>query len=276
MAKGAAGQVPSGGELPSGSPTAFLPTPNNVYLPDGSGQPCVPPAAAFAARWPTGVAVLPSNMAQVLVTYGEVCVTKPNPNTVAVRAEGWGYALYDWQHKRLAKLVDVFPPKASGAQIATSRLLGDPLFTKGTLTMYSSQCTISYVGCSAGSVMAVTMPATLPSLGRQSSYQVQRLLTDGSAAWAPLAVSVGRFPSGLRLLETTSFRGDYKVFSALQPTGPWHLESTGIPPGCPSRKKFCFALEGHPSISTANQLIISYHDPDSGPGGHIVVSAIPD
>jgi len=29
-------------------------------------------------------------------------------------------------------------------------------------------------------------------------------------------------------------------------------------------------------LSTASTLIVSYHDPDSGPGGHIVVSAIPD
>ena len=40
LAKGARGQVPSGGELPSGTPAIFLPTPHNVYLPDGSGKPC--------------------------------------------------------------------------------------------------------------------------------------------------------------------------------------------------------------------------------------------
>src|SRR5579862_4284954 len=55
LAKGGAGQVPSGGELPSGKPAQFLPTPKNVYLPDGSGKPCVQPAAQFAARWPSGV-----------------------------------------------------------------------------------------------------------------------------------------------------------------------------------------------------------------------------
>src|SRR5579862_9996730 len=51
LAKGGAGQVPSGGELPAGRPATFLPTPKNVYLPNGSGNLCEQPAAQFAARW---------------------------------------------------------------------------------------------------------------------------------------------------------------------------------------------------------------------------------
>src|SRR5262249_13742957 len=119
LASGARGHVPSGSELPSGSPKAFLPTPKNVYLPNGSGAACVPPAAAFAARWPTGVAMWPTNSSLVLITYGDVCITKPN-GTPTVRAEGWGYGLYNWRTKKLVKLVDVFPPQRSGAAIPTS------------------------------------------------------------------------------------------------------------------------------------------------------------
>src|SRR5262249_28417939 len=163
---------------------------------------------------------------------------------------------YNWRTKKLVKLVDVFAPQKNGAAIATSKMLGDPTFFNGQLTMYSSQCTTNYVGCSSGSVMAVTMPATVDALSHGASYTVKRRFTEGTSLWAPLAISVGRYPSGLRLLETTSIKGDYKLFSASQPTGPWHLIRAGIPPGCPSQKKFCFALEGHPDISTATSLII--------------------
>jgi hypothetical protein len=276
LAKGARGQVPSGGELPSGSPAIFLPTPHNVYLPDGSGKPCVFPDARFAARWPTGIAVVPSNKSRVLITYGEVCVTKTSSsNKVGVRAEGWGYLLYNWRAKKIEKIVDVFKPKSDGSAIPPQQIYGWPMFAAGHITMFSSQCTSSYVNCNAGRVGAVTL-SSFAALDNPSAYTLKQMVTDGTSLWTPLAISVGRYPSGLRLIETTSITGSYKLFSASQPTGPWHLLRSGTVPGCPSKKRFCFALEGHPELSTANNLIVSYHDPDSGPGGHIVVSAIPD
>ena len=274
LAKGARGQVPSGGELPSGSPAIFLPTPHNVYLPDGSGKPCEFPDARFAARWPTGMAVTPSNKSLVLVTYGEVCVTKSS-SKVGVRAEGWGYLLYNWRKKKIVKLVDVFKPKRDGSAIPPQQIYGWPMFASSKLVMFSSQCTSAYVNCTAGRVGAVTL-SSVAALNNPSAYKLQQMVTDGTSLWSPLAISVGRYPSGLRLIETTSIAGAYKVFSATQPTGPWHLDRSGTLPGCPSQKRFCFALEGHPELSTANSLVVSYHDPDSGPGGHIVVSAIPD
>jgi len=274
LAKGARGQVPTGGELPSGTPKNFLPTPN-TYLPDGSGRPCVPPRAAFAARWVTGAAVLPSNTSLVVVTYTAVCVTKSGGN-IGVRGEGWGFVLYNWRTKKLTKVVDVVKPKRNGAAMASLNTFGYPIFTNGQVTMYSSECSSLYVSCTAGAVGTVTMPGTVQAMSTPSSYKVMQSITDGSSPWTPLAISVGHYPSGYRLLETTSITGAYKVFSSLLPTGPWHLERSATLPGCPSKKRFCFALEGHPELSTASELVVSYHDPDSGPGGHIVVSAIPD
>jgi hypothetical protein len=55
------------------------------------------------------------------------------------------------------------------------------------------------------------------------------------------------------------------------------LRGSGTLPGCPTKSRFCFALEGHPELSTSTQLFVSYKHPDTGPPvGHIVVSAIPD
>ncbi len=276
LAKTARGSVPHGGELPSGQPAKFVPDPHNVYMPDGSGKACVYPDAAFAARWPTGAAVMATNTSQVLVTYGEVCVTHPSGGGVATRAEGWGYMLYNWRHKRIDRgPVDVFKPKVNGSELPSSQLYGWPMFDHGHLTMFSYRCTAYYVRCSAGQVGAVTMPGTVAALNNPSSYKLKQLATDGSSLWQPLAISVGRFPAGMRLIETTSITGAYKIFSAASAAGPWHLLRSGTLPGCPSQKSFCFALEGHPELSTSTSMLVSYHDPDSGPGGHIVVSAIP-
>src|SRR5438270_467197 len=83
------------------------------------------PAAAFSARWPNGAAIMSTNSARVLVTYSIVCVTHPKNNTVAQRAEGWGYMLYNWKtHKIDHGPIDVFKPHGNGAAIAASKNFG--------------------------------------------------------------------------------------------------------------------------------------------------------
>ena len=112
-------------------------------------------------------------------------------------------------------------------------------------------------------------------MNKTSTYQVTQLATDGTDLWLPMAVSVGRYSTGYRLLETTSIAGAYRIFSSATPSGPWHLTRSGTLPGCPTKKAFCFALEGHPELSTPDTIFVSYKNPDVGPGGHIVISAIP-
>ena len=85
------GSVPHGGDYPSGVPARFIPVPTNVYLPDGSGRECTRQSAAYPAGWPTGLAVLASNRSEVLVSYAEVCVTRPlGGGAVPARVGGLG------------------------------------------------------------------------------------------------------------------------------------------------------------------------------------------
>jgi hypothetical protein len=123
-------------------------------------------------------------------------------------------------------------------------------------------------------VGAVTLPATVSGLSRAATSPLTHLLTDGGTVWTPLAISVGKYPDGYRLLETTSIAGKYRIFFSTSPTGPWRLSRSGTLPGCPNGKKLCFALEGHPELSTPGMLYVSYKYPGMA-GGHIVVSAIP-
>lgn len=273
--KNVRGRVPRGGEYPSGVPARFVPVPNDVFLPDGSGRPCTYKTAAFPARWPTGAAVMPSNDAEVLVTYSVVCITHQSPTVDAIRAEGWGYMLYNWRTRHIDRgPVDVFRPRTGGDELGPAQIYGWPIFHEGLVTLFSSRCTKAFVVCTRGQVWKVTMPATTAALSNKNAYTRVELRTDSSGQFAPLSISVGRYSNGLRLIEMDSIAGTYKIFSSRNLGERWHLRQSGTLPGCPTRTSFCFALAGHPELSTPTQLFVSYKNPDSGPGGHMVVSAL--
>ena len=231
------GQVPHGGEYPSGTPGQFIPSPQHVYLPDGTGRACVKGIsdAAFPARWATGAAVWPTNTSDVLITYSVDCVYHP-PGAPQAQNEGWGYVLYNWRTKRFDHgPVDVFKPRTDGAAFPTSEEFGSPVFDNGQLTLFSSTCVSAFLGCSGGAVASVTMAPTTATLDNPASYQsyeLRQLSTDGSAPWAPLSISVGQYPSGLRLIEWTTILGTYAIFSTSSLMAPWHLDQAGTLPGC--------------------------------------------
>jgi hypothetical protein len=269
------GQVPGGAEVPSGSPSRFIPVPDDVYIPDGTGRPCVKGngIAAYSARWPTGVAVRPDNTSEVLITYVEVCVQEPPGGTAFVQTEGWGYLLYNWRVHRIAVgPVDVFKPTTSGASLGAADQFGWPVFANGEVTVFSSKCTIQYVSCGAGYVWS----ATTSTLSNPASFHPRPMSIDGTIAWQPLTISVGKYSNGLRLIETTSIGANYDIFAAAKLGAPWHLLTSGKLPDCvPYRGDFCHAVEGHPELSSPTDLFISYKDPNVGPSGHMVISAIP-
>ena len=278
LAKYAKGQVPRGGEIPAAKPARFVPVPTNVYMPDKSGRLCVKPTptAAFSARWPNGAAVMSTNNARVLVTYTIVCVTHPNNRGVMQRSEGWGYMLYNWKTRRIDRgPIDVFKPQRSGAKLPLPKQLGWPVFANGKLTLFSASCAQQFVACAGGKVYAATIAPTIKALDNPNSYKIRELVTDGSSPWEPLSISVGRYADGLRLVEQTTIGGAYKIFSAPDAAAPWHLVSQGNLPGCVNKTAFCFGLEGHPELSVPGAILVSYKDPNSGPSGHVVVSAVP-
>ncbi|HTD50816.1 MAG TPA: hypothetical protein VK771_09460 [Acidimicrobiia bacterium] len=277
------GQVPHGGEYPTGTPGQFLPLPQHVYLPDGTGRSCIKGIsnAAFPARWATGAAVWPTNTSDVLITYSIDCVYHP-PGLPAAQNEGWGYVLYNWRRQRFDHgPVDVFKPRTDGSAFPTSEIFGSPVFDNGQLTLFSSTCQAAFLGCSGGSVSSVTLAPTTTAMDNPASYQsyeLRQLSTDGSSPWAPLSVSVGQYPTGWRLIEWTTILGNYSIFSTSSLTAPWHLEQAGTLPNCQTHNNsaFCFALVGHPELSTPTKIFISYVDPNIAPVGHVVISAVPD
>jgi hypothetical protein len=274
----ARGQVPRGREYPSSTPTRFLPVPSGVYMADGSGRPCIKGNgdAAFPARWPNGAAVMPTNDSEVLITYSVVCVFGQSTDPQDV-TEGWGYALYNWRTSAFDRgPVDVVKPRANGAPIDDLRVWRSPIFHNGEVTLFAATCPKRFLGCIHGQVSSVTMPATTAALDNAASYPLRLLATDDSGHWEPQSISVGRYSTGLRLIEGTTIAGTYTILSASTVDGPWHLDRSGKLPGCPPRVGYCFALEGHPELSTSTDVVVSYVDPNVGPGmGHVVMSALP-
>ena len=264
------------GLTPQGGPTQFIPSPTDVYVPDGSRRLCTPASGALeAARWPTGAVLMPDGT-DILVSYVDVCVMSPADYSV----EGWGFMEYRWKVNRIhVAPVDVFPPAASGAPISPSSTFGSPVVTDGDVTFLSSTCSQVFVSCSSGNIYATTVTGNAAALQSPSSYAPRPLQADSSEGWRPVGVSVAAYAdAGVRLVEQTSIGGTFVVFSAPTVDGPWTVEVSGTLPGCStSPSGFCYSFIGHPEFSSASELVVSYFKPDAGPdpaAGHLVLASV--
>ncbi len=147
------------------------------------------------------------------------------------------------------------------------------------MTVFTSTCSSLFVVCGAGTVSATTLSDSMSSLSVPSHYVAQSAVTDGSAPWSPVNVSVAAYPSGLRLIEQTSISGTFLVYSSGAPTGPWRAVYSGTLPGCSTTPTgFCYSFNGHPEFGTGTGLVLSYFKPDS-PGrpdqGHVDLALVP-
>lgn len=163
----------------------------------------------------------------LLITYSVVCVISSSTGPQGI-PEGWGYVLYNWRNHGFDHgPIDVFQPNTNGAAISFSNVFGWPIVEGANVTRFSSSCSAQFLACGSGHVSSVTLPAATAALDNPSSYTLRDERTDGSSAWQPLSISVGRYPSGLCLIELTSIVGTYKIFSAATVAGPWHLKASG-------------------------------------------------
>ncbi len=267
---------PAGTSSSPTTPTQFIPTPTDTYMPGGSGRRCTPANGAdYTARWPTGAAVIGIHD-EVLVTYTDVCVTSPTAFTV----EGWGFMTYLWRKSQIkTQPYDVFPPSEQGTPLPPDHAFQSPVVADGQVTFFTSACTTLYIVCSGGSVSVATVSDNLLAMAIPSNYVLHPSVTDGTAQWMPVNVSVAAYPTGLRLIEQTSIGGTFIVFSASNPAGPWHAFYSGTLPGCSTTPTgFCYSFIGHPELGSDNTLLVSYFKPDS-PGdanvGHVDLALVP-
>jgi hypothetical protein len=264
------------GQLPArAAPQPFLPVPGNLTLP-ASTLPCAGPHV-YPARWVTGAAREPGSSGHVLMSYTDYCVSGGGTFT----PEAFGLLDYDPAGNTLSPPVQVFaaPP---GQQLPQPQALGSPVFRGGYLYLFG------WCGpdCDRGGVFLARTSAAAAGWDNGFTYQYW---TGGG--WSadlshaapltgyrePLAVSVGNYPGrGLVMIEQTSSGGDFSLWQAAAPTGPWRQTGTGRVPCTAGQRtqavNLCRALIGHPELSTPNELLISFFNPGDS---HVEVVAYP-
>jgi len=287
-----AGEVPQGlSELPtppaalptmpnSDGPAQFLKTPAGLVT--STGQPCDSANNAYAASWISGVTHEPGtgNPADVLITFGNYCVE----GGLSFDPEGFGIAEYNPATNTVVSQKTL----VTGAAVPPQQMLVSPVFSGPHLYLFGSQCATQdqFGDCTSGSIYLARTGDTASSWDNPASYQWRDGSTWTSAASSatsiipsarPMsAVNVSNYSpagQGIVLIEQTNAGGGFLAYEPVSSlTGTWkQVISASVP--CGSGSGLCHAIIGHPELSTAGELMISYFDPAQGPAGHLMADA---
>lgn len=258
------------------APQPFLPAPADLTRP-ATDLPCAG-SGVYQARWFTGVAREPGASGHLLISYVDSCVSGSDVFT----AEAFGLVDYDPVANVLSSPAQVFST-TPGEQLPPAWILGSPVFSGGYLYLFSSCAPDG--GCGTPGVFLTRTLATAANWQNGFSYQYWTgrgwSLSPYSAvplrAGTPLLVWAGDFSAtghGLVLIEQTSVGGNFTIWQAAAPTGPWRQITAGrVPCGAGKHGRpngFCRALIGHPELSTRSELLMSFFNPGAN---HVEVSA---
>jgi hypothetical protein len=268
--------VPAGLTLPGSTSSCAGSSPNGVY---GAQSPGIYPAS-----WFTGVTPGPAS-GQVLMAYNNYCVDgNTGDNLTLFTDEGFGLVAYDPSTNALSQPENIFTTK-DGTNLPQAEQLGSPIVSGGYLYLFDADCEVkAYATCGSGNVYLARVPLAGFTDSSQyrwwtgstwsASYADAGNLVPGVTA---LSVSVGDYSStghGLVMVDETNLAGGFQVWTASTPTGPWTLLRTGtVPSSCQGGSFACYAVNGHPELSTAGDLMISYYDPAGN--GHLHLAAVP-
>jgi hypothetical protein len=242
----------------SNPPKQFMPVPN-AYIPDGSGVLCRKYQAhqpSFSARWPVGIALMPDKK-KVLVPYAIVCILGESEYTL----QGWGFAIYNWQSQKFTTPpTDVVPAQTSGAEMSTAQMWGSPIIVGDKVTFYSWHC------CDEGSgVFTTTVDANRDALKNPANY-VPTQLTEVPTTFNLHVAKRSKNHQEFSMYVLTGIDGEYTIFRASSPGGPWSPKASGALPRCDTSQRQCHSMAIHPELSPAGRLNISYHLAPFGPG----------
>lgn len=214
----------------------------------------------------------------VLISFFDTCVLKDGTYQV----EGWGIAEYDYLTNSFTRRpIDVIKPLKSGTGIPERQWFRTPVIGGNTLTFFTSECDTVVLGtCTSGAAYRTSIPMQWAALKSPTSYGPVQIATADSTSWTPLMVSVSSHSSSFVLVELTSTMGNFAVYRAGTPIGPWTEVATGSLPGCSSTPagSYCYAIHDHPELDDSSNLFVSYYLPGAGPdpsAGHLVMASLP-
>lgn len=267
-------------------PALFLPTPQGLRTTviDDRGTvtevACESADRSYPAAWTSGVARIPGTSTLLIVVH-EVCVRTGLPTWPTERVK---LMVYDPATNRFTAVVTPFAAAPLWSGVPAEHQLGSPVFgDDGFLYLYGSD-----IGSSR--VFVARVPADRGAWGRDADYRWWN-----GADWTPVrasAVSVGAIASPwtahvadytgvgdhrLAMIVQDVFRdGGYTVYEATAPTGPWTATASGRVPDPCGPDFGCYAVTGHPELSTADSFMLSWYSPGDRAGrGHIRLGIIP-
>lgn len=275
-------------------PARFLPVPSGLKT--AAGLDCDLANNAYPASWPTGVTADPAPDPDILITFNNYCVTI---GTGGLLPEGFGLAEYDPAASTFRAVTTVVTAAGRGP-LRPQWLLGSPVFSGSHLYLFAFHCAEADLGTclpGGGSAIYLARVSANPSAWRKpGSYQ----WFAGSPTWtasaaaaasvipgaAPAGVNVSSFSAlgrGLVLIEQTSYVGQFVIYQAASPAGPWRRIMSGTVPTAIKGTTFTRAIIGHPDLSTGSELLVSFFDPSAapccnrreGPKGHVMVASFP-
>jgi hypothetical protein len=213
----------------------------------------------------------------VLISYTDYCASGGGTFT----PEAFGLLDYDPAGNVLGPPAQVFAAQP-GQQLPQPQALGSPVFRGGHLYLFG-WCG---PGCDRGGVFLARTTAAAAGWDNGFTYQYWT-----GVGWSadlshaapltgyrePLEVSVGDYPDrGLVMIEQTSAAGDFSLWQAAAPEGPWQQTGAGRVPCTAGQRTqavdLCRGLIGHPELSTPNELLISFFNPGDS---HVEVVAYP-
>ena len=270
-----------------GAPRRFLPIPAGLVLPDG--RPCgVAGSNSYPASWLSGATRGPDVQISgyngrdlVALTYSDVCVQGAWKWTT----QAWGISFYHPASNTFVAHHRVFATNSTD-DLPWQRQLGSPIFS-GDGFMYSDafHCDVSAFGtCDTGRTILARTPWRAAagwsrpllyryktSTGWTSNINAAQTIMPGGR---PLFVDVrDGYSEGVVATEQTSIGGHFRVWRADTPAGPWSVSAEQQIPECAvSAESWCYAFFGHPELSTADQMTMSYYDPDTK---HIMLTSMP-
>ncbi len=214
----------------------------------------------------------------ILVPYAILCVFNVRNFTL----EGWGFALFNYKKRKFSVApTDVIPARRNGAELPSTQMYVAPIVVGRNVTFYSWAC------CSGESgVYATTVKAKPKALKRRTSY-VPELLPDVPPTFNVHVANRSKTHSTFTMFVPSGALGEYSIFVASSPLGPWSATASGVLPHCDEGPDICNSMALHPELSPAGRLVVSYHLGNYGPGvaskhpyphdplRHVVMASIP-
>lgn len=275
-------------EMPhNNGPAMFLPQPTGLVKSDG--QPCAADddpdtPDPYPASWPSGVTRIPGT-SRLLITAIDLCVESSFGYVIS----RFGTVEYTPSSNTFSNKTTLFTESSPAAGIPEQIQLGSPVFMDGSLYLFSRRCDGTYLGaCTGGNVWLSRVPSS--QRGNPGAYEFSTTSepdgwTDDVAAATsilpdahPIGVSVDTYTNvgrNLVMVEEATIGGDYNVWEASDPAGPWtklpdqdpDADDLRASPGCtppPGSQEFCRTLIGHPELSTTDEIAVTYWGVEDG------------